>query len=95
MRDSKPQRWIQQHKSLKVTRNATNGDKHINEATKQIFANNLFKISRKYTQGMLSNPKICFSALKIRSYDQSFCNLSKIDQTLQTVTCRTSQFDVS
>ena len=36
MRDSK-----QQHKLLKVTRNTTNRDKHINEASKQAFANNL------------------------------------------------------
>ena len=60
MRDSKPRRFVQQHKSLKVTRNATNRDKHINEASKQIFANNHFKLSCKYTQGMLSNWKICF-----------------------------------
>ena len=86
MRDSKPQRCVQQHKSLKVTQNATNGDKHINEAFKQIFANNFFKLSRKHTQGMLSNPKICFNALKIQNYDQTFCNLRKIDQTLQKLT---------
>ena len=58
-RESKPQRCVQQHKLLKVTRNATNRDKHINEASKQIFANNLFKISCKYMQSMLSNWKIC------------------------------------
>ena len=97
MRNSKPQRCVQQHKLLKVTRNATNGDKHINEATKQIFANNLFRISCKYTQGMFSNPKICFIALKIRNYEQPSFNLSKIDPTLQKMTCTTvtSQFDVS
>ena len=49
MRDSKPQ-----HKSIKGTRNATNRDIHINEASKQTFANNLLKILCKYTQGMLS-----------------------------------------
>ena len=38
MRDSKPQRCVQQHKSLKATRNLTNRDKHINEASKQTFA---------------------------------------------------------
>ena len=37
MRDSKPQRCVQQHKLLKVTRNATNRDRHINEASKQFF----------------------------------------------------------
>ena len=46
MRDSKPQCCVQQHKSLKVTRHGTNRDKNINEALKQIFANNLFKIPR-------------------------------------------------
>ena len=55
MRDSKPQRCFQQHKSLKVLGNATNRNKHINEASKQSFLNNLFKISCKYTQGMLSH----------------------------------------
>ena len=42
MRDSKPQRCVQHHKSLKVTQNAINRHKHINEASKQTFANNLF-----------------------------------------------------
>ena len=55
MRDSKPQPCFEQHKSLKVTQNATNRDKHINEASKQIFYNNLFKVSSKYMQGMHSN----------------------------------------
>ena len=35
MRDSKPQRRVQQLMMLKVTQNATNQDKHINEASKQ------------------------------------------------------------
>ena len=55
MRDSKPQRCVQHDKSLKVTRNVTKRDKHINDASKQNFANNLFKISCKYTQGMPSS----------------------------------------
>ena len=42
MRDIKPQRFVQLLKLLKVTRNATNLNKHINEASKQTFANNLF-----------------------------------------------------
>ena len=66
-RDGKPQRCVQQHKSLKVTRNATNRDKHINEASKQIFANNLFKISCKSMQSMLSNWKIVFNVMNIRT----------------------------
>ena len=42
MRDIKPHRFVQLLKLLKVTRNATNVNKHINEASKQTFANNLF-----------------------------------------------------
>ena len=83
MRDSEPQRCVQQHKSLKVTRNATNRDKRINEASKQTFANNLFKKSFKCIQGMLFNWKICLNLINIRTYDQSFCNLSKINKTVQ------------
>ena len=62
MRDSK-----QQHKLLKVTRNTTNRDKHINEASKQAFANNLFELSWKYTQIMLFKWKICFNVFNIRT----------------------------
>ena len=82
MRDSKPQRCVQQHKSLKVTQNATNRDKHINEASKRSFANNLFKISRKYTQGMFSNWQICFSVFNIRTYDKLLGNLKKYVETV-------------
>ena len=57
----------QQHKLLKVTRNTTNRDKHINEASKQAFANNLFKLSCKYTQDMLFKWKICFNVFNIRT----------------------------
>ena len=45
MRDSKPQRFVLQHKSLKVTQIATNRGKHIHEAWKKVFAHNLFLIS--------------------------------------------------
>ena len=86
MRDSKPQRSVQQHKSLKVTRNATNRHKHINEALNQILTNNLFKISCKYTQGMLSNWKICFNVFNIRSYEEFLCNLSKINKNVSRTT---------
>ena len=65
---------------MKVTLNASNRDKHLNEASKQTFANNLFKILCKCAQGMLSNCKICFN-LK-RTYDIEMCNLSKINETL-------------
>ena len=54
-----------QQKSFKVKRNATNRNKHINEASKQIFANNFIKISCKHTQGMLSKWKICFNNFNI------------------------------
>ena len=43
-----------QQKSFKVKRNATNRNKHINETSKQSFANNFIKISCKHTQRMLS-----------------------------------------
>ena len=36
MRDSKPQRCVQDHKWLTVIPNATNRDKNINETSKQI-----------------------------------------------------------
>ena len=70
MRDRKPQRCVQQHKSLKVTRNATNRDKYENEASKQTFANNLFKMSCKSTQVMFSDGKVCFNVINIRTYDK-------------------------
>ena len=81
-RDSKPQSCVQQHKSLKVTRNTTNPDKHINEASKQAFANNLFKMSCKYTLGMLSNRRICCNVFHTRCYDDFLCTLSKITKTV-------------
>ena len=65
MHDSKPQ-----HNSLKVTGNAKNRDKHINEASKQTFANNLVKKTCKDLQGMLSNLKICFNVFNIKTYDE-------------------------
>ena len=69
-----------------MTRNATNGDKHINEATKQTFANNLFKISCKYTQGKLSNRKICFNVLSKQYYNNVLCILSKINEVSTKIT---------
>ena len=45
IRGSKPQRFVLQHKLLKVTQIATNRGKHINEAWKKVFAHNLFLIS--------------------------------------------------
>ena len=82
MRDSKPQRYVQQLKTLKGTRNARNGNKHINEASKQTFANNLFKISFKYTQGKPFNLKICFNILSKQYYNDVLCILSKINESV-------------
>ena len=78
MSDSKPQRCVQPHKTLNVTRNATNLDKHINEASTQTFANNAFKIKCNDTQGMLSNWKICFNVLNIRTDDERLRKLVKL-----------------
>ena len=64
--DSKPQSCVQHHKLLKLARNATNGNKHLNEASKQTFANILLQISNKYTLGRLSHWKICFKVFNIR-----------------------------
>ena len=95
MRDSESQRSVQHHKSLKVPRNATNRNKHINEASKQTFANNLFKISCKYTQGMLSNCKICFNIINKRIDDENLCKFMKIRIPQCKRPVLTSQFDVS
>ena len=90
MHDSKPQ-----HNSLKVKRNAKNRDKHINEASKQTFANNLNKISCKHTQGMLSKWKICFNVFNKKTYDEFLRNLSKRIKVYRKRPVLTSQFDGS
>ena len=82
MRDSTLQRDVQQHKLLEVTRFATNRDKHINEASKQTFANYLFKMSFIYTQCMLSNRKICFNVINRLTYRELLGNLSKNNDTV-------------
>ena len=58
MHDSKLQGCGQQHKSFKVTQNETSLNKHINKALKPAFANNLFKMSCKYLQGLFSKWKM-------------------------------------
>ena len=83
MRDSKPQRCVQQHKLLKMTQSATNRDNHINETSKQSFAYDFFKISCKYSQAMFSNWKIFFNVFNIRNYDDFLCNLSKFVEAVQ------------
>ena len=55
----------------------TKSQKHINEASKQSFANIVFKISCKYMQNMLSNWKICLNIINISTYDEKLSNLSK------------------
>ena len=69
-------------KLKKAFQKATNRDKHINEASKRAFANNPFKISRKYTQDMFSNGKICFNVFNIRTYDKLLCNLKNYVETV-------------
>ena len=53
-----------------------------NEASKQTFATNLSKLSCKYTQGMLSNWKICFNVVNTRIYDNLLIILGKINETV-------------
>ena len=87
MCDSKPLRCFQQHNPLKVKRNETNRDKHINKASKQTFATNYFKISCKYTQGLFSNWKICFNVFNLHTLNKLFCNLDKINETVMWRSC--------
>ena len=86
MRDSKQQRCAQQHAALKVPQNATNGNKHINEASKQTFANNRFKISLKTRQSVFSIRSIYFNAFRMQNDDKVVCILIQIDETVQILT---------
>ena len=79
---------------MKVTQYSTNRDKHINEKSEQIFADNLFKISCKYTQDMLSDWKICFNVFNIRTYGEFLCNLAKLMKLQNERPVLTSQFAV-
>ena len=82
MRDSKPQ-----HKSLKLTRTATNRNNYINEASKPNFAKFFFKVSyHSYTQGMLFNGKICFIVFNKRNYDELFCSFKSYNETVLRTT---------
>ena len=65
-----------------MTQNATNRNNYINEGWKRTFANNLFKMSRQYMQGMLSNGKICFNVIIMRTDDELLCDLSKTNETV-------------
>ena len=67
----------------------------MNEASKQIFANDLFKMSCKYTQGIFSKWKICFNVINIRTYDELLSNLSKIFETVKQTTCNNFTVDVN
>ena len=82
MRNSKSQHDVQLHKFFEDTGIATNRDKHINEASKQTYANNLFKISFNYTQCLFSNWKICFNVINIRTYDELLCDLRRFIETV-------------
>ena len=53
MRDSKPQRDVQQHKSLNAIRIAVNRNKHINERSKQTFPTISFKCH-------INSLKVCY-----------------------------------
>ena len=44
---------------------------------------------------MLSNWKICFNVLNIRTDDEDLCNLSKLNEIGKERPALTSQFDVS
>ena len=67
---------------MKVTVNAINRDKHINEASQQTVDDNLFKISCKCAKGMFSDWKICFNVFNIRTYVLEMCNLSKVNESI-------------
>ena len=82
VRDNKPQ-----HKWLKVNRNATNRHKHTNEASKQNFADNLFKKSCEYTQDMISSGKICFNVFNIPTCDEFLCKLNETNKIVNRTTC--------
>ena len=82
MRGSNPQRCVQLLNLLKVTRNPTNRDKHINEASKQTYATGPFKRSCKYTQGVFSNWKICFNVFHVRTFDKPLRDLGETIKTL-------------
>ena len=77
---------LQQHKSLKVTRNATNPNKHLKEACKQNFAKNMCKTSCNHAQGMLSNWMSCFNATSLPKFDNVWCVLSKTEESVQKTT---------
>ena len=89
MHDSKPQ-----HNSLKVTGNAKNRDKHINEASKQTFANNLFKILCKHARYAFQLENL-FQCNQYKTYDELLWNLSKKIKTYRKRPVLTSQFEVS
>ena len=95
MRDMEPQRCVPHHKSLKVTRNATNRNKHLNEASKQT----LPTISSK---SYVITRKVCFPIGRIVAmssiYDgvtKSFALCKNVMKLFRKRQVLTSQFDVS
>ena len=88
--DSKPQ-----HKSLKVTRIATNRNNYINEASKPNFANIFFKLS-------YHTRKVCFSMerfVSLSSINEIMTNCFVVSKIIRKLfkqrPALTSQFDVS
>ena len=78
-----------------MTQNETNRDKHITEASKQSFANNLFKISYNARKvGLPIGRFVSMSSIQ-RTYDNFLCNLRKIMILYKKRPVLTCQFDVS
>ena len=75
--DSKPQ-----HKSLKVTRNATNWKQLHKWTIETKFCEYFLQISIYYMQGMLFNEKTCFTVFNKRNYDDMFCNFRNYKETV-------------
>ena len=97
MRNSKPQLCVQMHESLRVTQTAKNWVKHINEASKQIFANNLFKISCTVNtrKAVFPNRKISFKILIYELMTKCCATWEKTKKLLKKRPVLTSQFHAS
>ena len=91
MRDSK-----QQHKLLKVTRNTTNRDKNINEASKQAFCQQSFQIIMQIHARYAFQMEDLFQCLQYTNLGGKFCvNLAKLVKLHKERPVLTSQFQVS
>ena len=83
MRDSKPQRCVQHHKSLEVTQNAINRDKPINEAFKHIFCQQCGENIIQKTCKVSLSTGMFVSMYSHNELDQVFRILCKISETVQ------------